>query len=163
MISRDAIRIAATGLIGLSLGLGLAAAPALAKSNIKVPPECRAITLERPMRDDEIIACFGTLMAMLEASETGAHFTFRNGPNPDGSSAAPGVKGPTGDAGPDGAQGEAGAKGSTGAPGQPGAPGASGQPGSQGQAGDQGAPGDQGPVGDKGPTGDKGETGTAPN
>lgn len=112
----------------LATGMCLAAPmmPATAASMLTVPHECNAIMLDRPMRDDEIAACFETLFAMLAAKERGPGLTIRNGPNLDGSSGSIGPKGPTGDPGPEGAagpQGEPGAPGSKGPDGDPGPPG----------------------------------------
>lgn len=148
MRAHSARRIASAGLFTVALALGAGAGPAIAKSNIPVPRECRAIVLERPMRDDEIAACFATLMAMLEASDTGERATWRNGPNMDGSSGGgPGIKGPAGDAGPAGPQGAPGEKGETGDQGPQGDPGAQGDKGETGPQGEKGETGDQGPPG----------------
>ncbi|WP_421760921.1 hypothetical protein [Devosia sp.] len=146
------------GLVSLSLAFGLGTAPVMAKSMVKVPRECQAVMLERPMRDDEIAACFDKLMAMLESGDTGRRPTWRNGASPGDHKPAAGTKGVIGDAGPNGddgapgTQGPTGATGNTGPAGQPGGTGDEGSQGPVGEEGPTGSTGDQGPTGPTGPS-----------
>ncbi len=150
MKSLHAMRTGVVGLVGLCMAFGLGTVPAMAKSMVKVPRECGAIMLERPMRDDEIAACFDKLMAMLASGDTGRRPTWRNGASPGSHKSAAGTKGITGDAGTDGANG---------APGAPGLLGEQGPTGADGLTGPIGENGLQGATGDAGPTGATGDTG----
>lgn len=156
MKSLYAMRTGMAGLVGMCLAFGLGTVPATAKSMVKVPRECGAIMLERPMRDDEIAACFDKLMAMLASGDTGRRPTWRNGAGPGSHEAVAVTKGPTGDAGTDGAAGAPGAPGQTG---EEGPTGASGLNGPAGDDGLQGATGDAGPTGATGDTGPEGPQG----
>jgi len=147
------------GLVGLCAALSLGATPVMAKSMVKVPRECRAVTLERPMRADEIEACFEKLMLMLATGDTGRRPTWQNGPSPDGKSGKQGVKGPTGEPGPNGSAGATGPTGANGETGPTGPIGDAGSVGETGATGSSGPVGDQGPTGDQGPQGDKGPDG----
>ena len=109
-------KAAVAGLIGISALL--AGDPsAYAQSATQLPASCAPLSLDRPMTDEEIKACFAHMLLLLaqERYETlvidigGTHGAGGVGPQGDlGATGATGATGPTGPAGATGATGATG-------------------------------------------------------
>ncbi|MDO8361004.1 MAG: hypothetical protein Q7T08_13365 [Devosia sp.] len=125
-------KAAVAGLIGISALLAAGDPSAYAQSATQLPASCAPLSLDRPMTDEEIKACFAHMLLLLAQERYDTLIIDIGGTRgaraagAQGDPGATGATGPTGPTGPTGATGAAGAIGATGATGATGDTGDSG-------------------------------------